>query len=87
MEFQYSIDIFNGRFEFEDINTKRFKNAQKGSIPGISENDLKGHAVLTKIHPSAMQKSTAVARVSFSFLLSRHTSRKVKLKSSLIRGH
>ena len=69
MKFQRSVDFLNRRFVFKDINIKRFEVGQKGSFLGHIKNGWKRRADLTKIHPSATQKSTAVAKVYFSILL------------------
>lgn len=76
MDFKYRVYSSDGRFDFEVINTKRFKVSQKASMPDISKYDRKGHAFFTKIYLSTTQQSSAVVRVSFSFVSSGHKSRK-----------
>lgn len=47
------------------------KVAHESFFRDISENDREGHPVFTDILPSARQKSSRVARISFSFLWSK----------------
>ena len=60
IKFQYPDDIINRRF----------------GILKLAGKDLRTSPDLTELHPSATHTSTAVARVSFSVLLSKHKSRK-----------
>ncbi|CDF77485.1 unnamed protein product [Chondrus crispus] len=60
----YQVDILNRPLGFQQF------------VFGHSKNGWKPRPHLTKLHPSATHKSTAVARVSLSLLLSKHKSRR-----------
>lgn len=85
MGFKKLVVFLNGRSDCEDINAKSFKVAQKASLPGISMNDGKRNAVLTKNLSFRFAKVMYGGKDIFLLLTQQgqDKSRKIKLKSSL----